>query len=162
MKYFFFPLITWMLLLTGCSQKSGFFAPDRLEQKALTLTQKGEIYNSLEIKASLVATYLNPLLKEYADKDRVHFLVSVFIDNDYSDKKRAGLYNPHYRLSLDNQAPEAIKALKFDDPLVKIAPVKNAWSKYYLVTFKRPSDSKMQMLFKSERYGACTLNFSAD
>jgi len=55
------------LSLSGCASKSGFLSPDVLAQRALSYTKKAEIYNSLEIKASAVVTYLNPLLQAYND-----------------------------------------------------------------------------------------------
>ena len=147
---------------SGCAGKNGLFAPDALEQKALTYTRKAEIYNSLEIKASLVVTYLNPLLKEYDRKNNASFLVSVFIDNDSSNPKKQGLFNPDYTLTLNDTRPVAIKPLKRDDDLLKIAPVQNAWSKYYLVTFKKPASEKITLVFKSQRYGSSFLTLPAE
>ncbi len=151
-----------LLSLGGCASKSGFFAPDVLEEKALSFTQKAQIFNSLEMKASLVATYLNPLLKTYKSDKRVHFLMSVFIDNDFEDPDKQGLFNPDYSVTLNGQKPISIKPLEKDDELLKIAPVKNVWSHYYLVTFHKPATDKMELLFKSRRYGASSLVVEAE
>ncbi|RUM64020.1 MAG: hypothetical protein DSZ05_07930 [Sulfurospirillum sp.] len=151
-----------LLSLGGCASRSGFFAPDVLEEKALAFTQKAEIYNSLEIKASLVATYLNPLLKAYQNDKRAHFLMSVFIDDDYSDPDKQGLFNPDYTITLNGQKPISIKPLDNEDDLLKIAPVKNVWSHYYLVTFPKPATAKMELLLKSQRYGASSLVLEAE
>ena len=152
-------MIMLLFLSTGCMQKTGLFAPDLMEEKALSATRKGEIYNSLEIKASLVATYLNEVLKSYQSDDKAYFLVSIFIDNDYSDPKKQGLFNPDYILTLNGEKPLEIKLLDKDDDLIKIAPVQNMWSHYYLVTFPKSSSRKLMMRFESQRYGASILNF---
>jgi hypothetical protein len=162
MKYLILAILMLLFLSSGCSQKSGLFAPDLLEEKALSATRKGEIYNSLEIKASLVATYLNPVLKSYNADEKASFLVSVFIDDDYSDPKKQGLFNPDYLLTLNGKKATEIRPLKLDDDLVKIAPVKNMWSHYYLVTFPKTSSEKLMMRFESQRYGASILNFSGE
>jgi len=162
MRYLFSIVVAGLLFCTGCSDKSGLFTPDLMEEKALTLTKKGEIYNSLEIKAALIATYLNPLLKRYRDADRAHFLISLHIDNDFTDPKKAGLNNPDYTLTLNGAAPLAIKPLKEDDPLMKIAPVKTLWAHHYLVTFPKHEDKALKMVLKSVRYGSSLLTFRAE
>ena len=148
-----------LFLGSGCALKNGFFAPDMVEEKALSFTQKAQIYNSMEMKASLVATYLNPLLKTYGSDERVYFMMSIFIDDDFKDFNKQGLFNPDYTITLNGQNPISIKPLDKDDMLLKIAPVKNVWSHYYLVTFHKPKTDKMELLFKSQRYGASVLTF---
>ena len=161
MKILIIVFIT-LLSLGGCASKSGFFAPDVLEEKALVFTKKAQIYNSMEMKASLVATYLNPLLKRYKSDAEAHFLISVFIDNDFQDSEKQGLFNPDYMIALNGQNPTSIKPLDKDDALLKIAPVKNVWSHYYLVTFPKPATDTMELVFKSRRYGASSLVFEAE
>ncbi len=162
MKSLFLTVMTLLVLFGGCSRKTGLFAPDVLEEKALSATRRGEIYNSLEIKASLVATYLNDVLKSYRSDKRASFLVSVFIDDDYSDPEKQGLYNPDYALTLNGKKPIEVKLLHKNDDLIKIAPVRNMWSHYYLVTFPKPASKSLSMRFESQRYGASILKFSAD
>ncbi len=162
MRYLFFPLIVLLLGMGGCTTKSGLFSPDKLEQKALTHTHKAEIFNSLEIKVSLIATYLNPILPEYHQKDKAYFLISIFIDNDFDEPSRYGLHNPDISLDMDGKKPLEIKELKSDDPLRKLAPIQNMWSHYYLVTFTKPQSGQMHITVKSRRYGASTVTFSAD
>jgi hypothetical protein len=146
-----------LFLSGGCASKSGLLAPDLLEEKALSFTQKAQIYNSLEIKASLIATYLNPLLKTYDNDKRAHFLMSVFIDNDYNEPEKQGLFNPDYSITLNGEKPISIKPLDKEDDLMKIAPVQNVWLHYYLVTFPKPASGKMEIVFKSQRFGSSSL-----
>ncbi len=154
--------ISIYLSFSGCSSKSGFLSPDVLSQRALLYTKKAEIYNSLEIKASAVITYLNPLLKKYNDHEHVYLLVSLFIDNDSSDIQKQGLHNPDISLSLDGTKALQIQALQQGDDLIKIAPIKNMWSHYYLVTYKKVSADNFQVTLKSQRYGSSVLTFEVD
>ena len=162
MKYIFFSLIAFALFWSGCSARHGLFAPDVVAEKALTMTRKGEIYNSLEIKASMVATYLNPLLKRYNDPDKACFLVSIFIDNDYSEPEKQGLFNPDYEIRMNGWRPLDIRPLDKNDNLIKFAPVQNMWSRYYLVVFPRRGAKRLKITLKSHRYGACAVTFPAD
>ncbi len=154
-------LLGMVLLLSGCATKSGFFSPDVLEQQALSYTKKAQIYNSLEIKATIVATYLNPLLKEYDKKDDSIFLISFFIDEDSSDPKKQGLYNQEYKLTLNGNLPQKIEPLKQNDDLIKLLPIKNMWSHYYLVRFEKPASKELHMILESKRFGSATMDFQA-
>ncbi len=157
--FFAFFISIWQ---SGCAQKEGLFAPDTFENRALAKTRKGEIYNSLEIKASIVATWLNPLLTEFKEEKNACFLVSVFIDDDFEDPAKQGLHNPDYALTLEGKKPVSLKRLSADDPLVKIAPLKTLWGHYYLACFPNPASDTMRMRFTSRRYGASVLTFSKE
>jgi hypothetical protein len=150
------------LLFTACAPKSGFFSPDRLYQSALAHSQKGEIYNSLEMKASIVATYLNGTLEEYKKSPDEVFLIAIYIDEDLSDKSKQGIMNPSYRLTLNGEKPSAIRALAYDADLIKIAPFRNRWSDYYIIKFPKVSSEKLTLEYAHKNYGKATLSFLKD
>jgi len=164
MKNFTVTMIVIFLFMGGCAQKVGLLTPDVVAKKALAFTKKAEIYNSLEIKASMVVSYLNPILKEYKEKDKtkVYFLISLFIDNDYADREKQGLFNPDYTLFLNGQTPMEVSKLKENNDLIKIAPIQNMWSSYYLVSFEKPQTKDMKMELKSQRFGTSGLTFVTD
>ncbi len=144
----------------GCSHKKSFFSEDMLEQSAVINTKKGQLYSSLEIKASIVSTYLNASNPLYKDSKTEMFLVSVFIDSDSSDSTQHGIYNKDYTLTLNGTKSVSIKKLDFEDDLIKIAPIRNRWSTYYLVEFEHQSDEKLLMNFKNDAYGEVVLEYS--
>jgi hypothetical protein len=148
-----------LLFTTGCSQKKSFFSEDALEQSSVINTQKGQLYNSLEIKASIVSTYLNASNPLYKDSKNEMFLVSIFIDDDSSDAKKFGIYNRDYLLTLNGAKAISIKKLDFEDDLIKIAPIRNRWSTYYLVEFEAVNDEKLLMSFKNDAYGEVVLEY---
>ncbi|WP_281951050.1 hypothetical protein [Nitrosophilus kaiyonis] len=145
------------IIFTGCAQKSGFsfFSKDKPYERAITYTKKGEIVVSMENKAFIIATYLNPI-KNY--KDGEYFFVRVYIANDFSDEEKSGLFNPKYHLSLNNSKPLDIKKLTNEDSLSKEMPMVKPWYKLYLVKFPKTVGTK-KLIFKSDDYGQTVLIF---
>ena len=154
-KIFIFTL--FLLFFTGCAQKSGFafFNKDKPYEKAISYTKKGEIVVSMENKAFIIATYLNPI-KNYTDGE--YFFVRVYIANDFSDEEKSGLYNPKYHIYLNEKAPIEIKKLSMEDMLSKEMPMVKPWYKLYVVKFPK-IEGKKRLIFKSDDYGQTELIF---
>ncbi len=162
MKYIKYTLLLAILFMSGCAPKSGFFSEDVRYESALSYTKKGEIYNSLEMKASIVATYLNCTMLHCDVKDEEVFLIAIYIDEDSSQKDKQGLYNPNYQLTLNGKKPKSIKPLDYHDDLIQAAPFRNRWSNYYLVKFHQVKRPKMRMEYAHQSYGKVTLIFAKD
>jgi len=160
MKISILMIIGLLLFSTGCSQKNSFFSEDALEQSAIINSQKAQLYSSLEIKATIVATYLNASYPEYKHSKDEMFLVSIFIDDDSSEPDNQGIFNKAYLLTLNGVKVKSVKKLDFEDDLIKIAPIRNRWSTYYLVGFETQSDEKLKLTFKNDAYGAEVLEYS--
>ncbi len=158
MKKLYFILIL-LLVFTGCARKSGLFEEDRLYETALMHSKEGSIYNSLELKASIIATHLNSFLDECKHCQSDRFLVAIYISDDSSDKKKQGIYNKFYKLTLNKKEPISVKELSDDDDLIKLAPFRNRWAHYYLIDFARDNQKEMKMRYQSKSYGGVTLNF---
>ncbi len=159
MKISILIIISLLIFSTGCSQKNTLFSEDAQELSAVMNTQKGQLYSSLEIKATIVATYLNASNPEYKNSKDEMFLISIFIDDDSSDPENHGIYNKAYTLTLNNLKAKSITKLKFEDDLIKIAPIRNRWSTYYLVGFESKSEDKLKLVFKNDAYGAEVLEY---
>jgi len=150
------------LFLSGCTPKSGFFSKDLRYQSALAHSQKGEIYNSLEMKASIVATYLNSTTVECEREDAEVFLIAIYIDEDTSDKSKQSLMNKSFLLTLGGKKPSSIRSLAYNDDMIKIAPFRNRWSDYYLVKFDKQAAQELEMQYAHKNYGKVTLSFVKD
>ncbi len=155
-------LLPILFLISACSSKSSFFSEDLLEKSAIVNSKKGQLYSSLEIKSTIVATYLNPILPKYRDSKNEFFLIGVFIDKDSPLKSERGLYNSSYTLNLDGKKPINIKELESHHALIRMIPIKNQWSHYYLVEFKSSLAESIKMSFKNEYYGEILLEFEKD
>ena len=149
-----------LFLSTGCSQKSGFFNEDTMEQSAVRHTKKGQLYNSMEIKATIVSTYLNASHPEFKEAKEEKFLVSAFIDEDSTNPKFSGINNPKYELTLNGVKPTSKKKLDFEDELINFTPIRNRWSTYYIVSFPIQKDGSLLMSFKNANYGETVLEYS--
>jgi hypothetical protein len=152
-------LLVTALLGFGCSEKSGFLSKDALYESALVWTKKGDIFNSLELKASIVATYLNPLKDEFDSKESDWFLVSLYVDKDSGIKSR--LDSKYISLTLNGKIAKSVKMLDYDDELIAISPFRNRWSNYFLVEFEKESGKK-ELLFELRPFGKVTLTFQED
>ena len=148
-----------LFFISGCSFKHAFFKEDILEQKAIVWSQKGEIYNSLEIKASIDSTYLNQVVSGFSDGE--NFIVGIHIDDDFEDEYKAGLNNPAYTLTLNGK--KAIKVQKLDNQseLFKVVPFKKEWARYYLVKFANSNKKVLKLKLRSRDYGEKVLVFLA-
>jgi len=147
-----------MLLLAGCESKSvqppALLKPDEKYLQALRYTQKCEIALSLETKALLIATYLNPL----GDFAKESFLIRIYIEDDFEDEKLAGLYHPGYSLSLNEQNATKITPLQKDDPLLKGMPFTQSWYKFYVVEFPAQKE-RLRLTLSHKDYGSCGVEF---
>jgi len=148
-----------LFFVTGCSFKHAFFQEDVLEQKAIVWSQKAQLYNSLEIKASIDSTYLNQVVSGYSEGE--NFIVGIHIDDDFDDDNKAGLNNPAYRLTLDGKKPIKVEKLDDQSELFQVVPFKKQWSRYYLVKFANSSEKVLKLKLKSRDYGEKVLVFLA-
>ena len=152
-------ILLMTLFWSGCSVKSGFFAEDAQHKSAMLNSKKGEIFNSLEMKASLVATYLNNTMIKCESSNMEVFLVAVYIDQDSSDPSKSGLLNSSYQLTLNDKKPIKVEALAYNDDLIQIAPFRNRWSDYYKVFFEKSKDKTLKMKYQHANYGKLILTF---
>ncbi len=153
-------LIVAFLLFAGCStkvSKPSVLKPDRYYLNALRYTQKGDLAISLENRALLIATYLNPIEKKFQDGE--WFFIRVYIDNDFIDEKKAGLFHPGFLLMLHGQKPLQIEPLKAEDELVKKMPFTQKWYRYYLVKFPKSTKKELVLTFSNPQIGQMRLTF---
>ena len=162
MKKIIFGLLVAILLI-GCSSKElHIFAEDKPYVEAMRYTKKGDILLSLENRALIIATYLNPLQKK---RDKEYFFVRVYIDNDFEDENRSGLFNPNYSLTLNDQKPLKIIKVSRDSNLAKKMPFIEPWYHLYVVTFKKSTQKQLKLIFQNDVAGKALLvfqNYQAD
>ena len=83
----------------------------------------------------------------------------VFIDNDFDESSKAGLFNPKYHIYLDDSEPLEIKELSMEDELAKSMPLVKKWYRIYLVKFSKTKSQTLKLVFKSDDYGQIRLIF---
>ncbi len=154
------------LILSGCQTYNAFdmFKKDDSYEKALIQTKNAQIINSLETKAKISATYLNPLYPmEY--KDAEYFFVGVYMPDDYDNPANAGLFNKEYKLAVKTAKgfvePKGVEQIlkKEQNELYRKMPHTDVWSRYYVVSFpKQDGEGAIELLLKSS-YGEALLSF---
>ncbi|MEO1958634.1 MAG: hypothetical protein ABGX23_03685 [Nautiliaceae bacterium] len=137
-----------MLLFLGCSVKDSLgpaFKHDPLYEKALAHTKRCQILNSLETKAIIDATYLNPLYKQFKTPT---FLIGVY--NEFNNT----INNVEFNLTINNQQIEINSSIP-EFVLYKEFPFYNSWMNYYLVKVK--SKPPFKIIYHSKHWGECKL-----
>ncbi|MGE4294474.1 MAG: hypothetical protein AB7E49_02095 [Campylobacterales bacterium] len=134
------------LLLSGCGRSAFFtFTGSATYADALPHTQRGEIADRFESKALLTASYLNAIYPQDARyQDGEYFFVGLYIDKDFQGEK-AGINNPLYNLTLNGQPYESALKVEENDELLKLMPLVNRWSRYYIVRFKTQPSHELSL-----------------
>lgn len=161
-------LLTFALIIAGCSSKNegmlSYLNIDEQTEKALNYTKSAQIVNSLELRAKITATYLNPL---YPDKykDGEYFFVGVYIPGDYGKPKPEDVNRTDYRLVLKskdgNSSALSAEIVDKKSHFFKSMPHTDNWSRYYVVGFKglKPKVYNMTLVLISEEYGTAQMDF---
>ena len=157
-----------LFFFNGCTIKENssleqLFKKDDIYHISLVNTQKAQLIASLETKALLTATYLNPVYTSDNCKNfcmsvvgAEYFFVGVFItDSDKNEFNSRG-----YLLTLNGQKPLKITELDKNDPLRYEMPMMNNWSTYYKVKFPMVQGKKLELTFENDRFGKDILNYS--
>jgi hypothetical protein len=162
-------LLSFILIFSGCLKRdisntklSKLTKRDDIYYVALLNTQKGQIVASLETKALLIATYLNPVFRDkpkcsicFDTSDGDYFLVGLFINGERESKFGDSGYN----INLNGVEPIDLKEVDRYDPLLKEMPMVNNWSSYYIAKFPKQDREKLILNFKSDLFGEDKLEF---
>jgi hypothetical protein len=161
MKFFLITL-TFIILITGCSQNA-FTKFDLDKEQELSVsssrTSKITFSNSKKIYGIFSAVYLNRINPE-SFKENEYFFIYMYLKNENSLKKSALLKNINSSITLNDKFPADIKELPHANKFTHLISVKNKWNKYYLVTFKKEKDLKqLNLLFEQEGLSSAVLTY---
>lgn len=151
-----------LLFILGCSAKKEAshtkdVSKDEMYHNSLVNTQKAQLKASLETKALLTATYLNPLFIEPM-QDGEYFFVGVYI----TDSEEHQFNTKGYSLTLNGLEPIEVIKLDKSDPLHSEMPMVDNWSSYYKVKFKKSPKDNFSLIFENDRFGKDILNYSKE
>ncbi|MRI83243.1 MAG: hypothetical protein C6I00_02375 [Nitratiruptor sp.] len=150
-------LLIAVWLFWGCQGTPSLLHPDPLYLEAMRHTQKGDITLSLENKALIIATYLNPM--EEGDRKEERFFVRVYIDNDFEESNRSGLFHPGFKIALNGYPPTKIETIDHQHLLAKTMPFTQRWYRLYLVHFPAIAEDRLTLRFWHRDYGSALLAF---
>ncbi|MDH5464343.1 MAG: hypothetical protein OEW60_01870, partial [Thiovulaceae bacterium] len=138
-----------------------YFNKDGYFERTMDNLRTGTMVQGLETKAIIHAIYLNRVdAKLYSDGE--YFFIGTYIENDFQDKDKRGLYNKAFTLKLNNEIALVAEELSEDHILRKSMPLVSRWNRYYRVKFKQIKGNKLVMTFDHTRFGRITLNFQRD
>lgn len=157
MKFkYLFMVVGVILFLTGCETKlKDVLKQDPKYIEVLKHTHRGEILNSFETKAIIVASYLGD------DKNQTRFLVGVYNIDESPDINKGGLFNKNYHLTLNDLNSSKISIINEQEARnMQLAnyPFYQKWMKYYIVKFPQ-STKPYNLIYKNNFYGQVKLTF---
>jgi len=140
-----------VLFFVGCTSKvSEVFKKDDKYVTLMQYTKRGQLVKSLDTIALINVTYLNPILEENNEtKNNEIFIIGVYNSNDYKKPKEGGVFNPHYKLTMNDlnftkaEVADKIKLNLTDYPFY------NKWMKYYKVYFPKVEDNTMKIKYQN-------------
>ncbi len=159
-KIFSFFIIFFFLV--GCSKNITIdkLNPQRVQELSIVNTAKGELENQ-NSKIFILATYLNPIKTSEIDNSKENFLVSVYLSKKNDKSKENN--NPFYQVKLnDTVTIDDIEILDKKSKILKLIPIKNRWSEYYLIKFPKQKTKTLKLTFENEQHNKVNLIFSKE
>jgi len=145
-----------ILIFQACSKKTlNIISKDSLYEKGLEYTIVSDISYKNDTKAIINVTYLNPSEPEYYDYKYHEFLIGIYnstIDNITLDNK-------NYILKLNSNNKYIYEELNQNHRLFNKIPVKNPYSKYYIVKFKKDKATTLNISYSNKIFGTANITF---
>lgn len=153
-------LLATGILLSACSSGSTlkYFEQDTHFERAMHNLRTGTMVMALETKAILHAIYLNAVDPQtYSEGE--YFFIGTYIDNDFYDQAKQGLFNPQYWLKLNGIEALHVQELDEHSELRKNMPLLARWNRYFLVKFPPATTDALTLTFSNVRFGKITLQY---
>lgn len=160
LKIFSFFIVFFFLI--GCSKNIDINKLDiqKIQELSMVNTRKGELSNQ-NSTIFILATYLNPIKISNIDNTKENFLISI-----YASKRRENIKednNPFYQVYLnDNVLMDDIKRVDKKSKILKLIPIKNRWSEYYLLKFPKQKTKTLKLIFENKQHNKVNLIFSKE
>ena len=157
-----FPFFIILFFMFGCTKKITIdkLDPQRVQELSMVNTAKGELANQSS-KIFILATYLNPVKTSEIDDSKENFLVSIYLSKQNDKSKENN--NPFYQIRLnDNVFMDDIEILDKNSKILKLIPIKNRWSEYYLIKFPKQKTKTLKLTFENEQHNKVNLTFSKE
>ncbi len=158
----FFSFFIAVFIIIGCSKNITIDQLDmqKVQELSMTNTREGELSNQ-NSKIFILATYLNPTKISEIDDGKENFLICVYVSRQKDNAKSDN--NPFYKVFLnDTVLSTNVKRVSEKSKILKIIPIKNRWSKYYLLSFAKQKTKKLKLTFENREHKRVNLIFSKE
>lgn len=151
-------------MLAGCQLYHEALKPDRIEERYVQATRKGEILNGLKTEAVIIATHLNAFdSKRYDSKVGEYFFIDIYLSPEGGESPARGLNHQLYTLTLSNGSlPVEVQELKREELLERGIYRSSRWGDYFLVRFA-PQDRRylehLKLELKHENLGSTVMDY---
>lgn len=147
-------VFTFLLFLTGCSDKNAFYHFDMTKEQELgTANLKGKkILNLDGSTAGVISTvYLNPIYPDLYN-DNEYFYVYMYLTKPKLD----------IDLKLNKMLPLSKERLNPNNNFTKLTSVQNNWTDYFLVTFAKDNNNTLNLSFENNQSLPAHLKYLKD
>jgi hypothetical protein len=143
---------------------SVFDKTDTQYERGLQHTKVKAIVYKNETKAIINATYLNSVDSEKWDKKHQNFLIGIYIAEDNEKENTKFIKNYRYKVTLDGKEFSKYILLTKEYKIYKNIPLKNPWSKYYIMSFKKSENNNktITLQYANPIFGKVILPFSKE
>ncbi len=156
-------IMVFMILVffSACSSKKEKVLMQVHQQKTqyyknLQKTEKVRLYDANNTKVTLTATHIYVPMLSKNDKRNEVFIIGIYFEDQEMDETTISIYT----LKLNGKLALSTKTLQKNDKRLKDISFVTAWANYYLVTFPHTKSKKLNLVFKSKKYGKGTLYFA--
>jgi len=141
-----------IILLNGCSSYKALkhFEKNDAFTQASMYSKKADILVNNDVQTIFYASYMNKIDEGFNDKYH-NFVIGIYsLKEDISD----------FSLSLNKNSYDKIKMLEQNSPEYQMVSLKNAWAKYYYISFKKTEHvSKLNLILRNVNYKEGVISF---
>lgn len=151
MKKILLPIFL-IFLLNACTSYRALkhFNKDIAYTQAVMYSKKADIIYNDEVKTIFYATFMNKADEKY-DDNYYNFVIGI-----YSQEESL----TDYALSLNSISYEKIQEVTKDSKIYENISLKNAWAKYYYVSFKKDKNNTAILLeLRDQNYKKASISF---
>lgn len=143
--------LIFLVLLSGCSSYKALkhFNKSDSYTKAVQQSKKADLIVDNDVVTIFYATYLNKVLDRF-DNNSYNFVIGFYSQNETLDD---------YELSLNTNKYTKIQKIQKSNDLYSLLSVKNAWAKYYIVSFDKTDADTLNLRLFSTKYGFTSISF---
>lgn len=152
MKIFLAPL-AFVLLFSSCADKTAFsrFEMSNEQELAASSLQSSKIVSGENVDGVFSSIYLNEIYPERF-QDEESFYLFLYLKTE----------KENFNITLNGKAPIKIEKLPHANEFSHLVSIENEWNNYYFVSFKKDSQSELNLQLESGPFSSAVLKYQKD
>lgn len=147
---FFSISAVFLILVTGCSQKSAFsnFELTRDQEFSISNTQRSKIVSQKQVEGVFTAVYLNNIYPlKYISNDS--FLVFLYTKEEFNPKELT--------FTANNKEALTIEKVGNNEEFANLIHMQNSWNSCYLMEFEGDEKKEINFQVSGKQYKSTVL-----